>query len=468
MNSSPDSVVSMDEIVFVPLMIDESEPPSRLRSYRRKPKHPQKLSTTHYNLQQHQQTQHQQQHHKSQQQQRRGYFGQCSSSDSSGEQSSGESQNESLSFYFGEQTRNSSFGEQIQNSSFGEQTHNSFSSSDEGRFDESREDLEKFPSSGELSYNDLTSPDFPTSPSIKVEGSSSASTASSTRELFVPAPNGDGYYILTTTSPTPLRNDPVQPKVEKDDGGFSIYDNMPLDENGDDDDDEDEDDEEGILTANHVSQIIRRTARSSSSSSCRPTKLKILTMEMRPAVVSGGDGRGGKDGTKSIKTRPKIVETTLEITADEDMINASDSSKINEVDDGEMMEEDRQSHPNRQLLGDWIHCGQCERVFDNENRMRRHMKLVHGPKSFFCPECNKSFTQYGHMQVHLRTVHTSAKPFECYVCHRRFNVSSNRNRHQRLHFTKGSLHFVPNGATIVVTGKDQQDEANENVDNKEA
>ena len=411
----------MDEIVFVPLMIDESEPPSRLRSYRRKPKHPQKLSMTQSNLQQQSQQQ-QQQHVPSQhQQQRRDYLGQCSSSDSSGEQSSGESQNENL-FYFGEQTHKSK-----------EQTHNSFSSSD-GRCESGDENLS---SSGELSYSDLTS-DFASSPSIVNEGSGLSSTAPSTRELFVPAPNGDGYYILTTTSPTPMRNDPVQPKMvddddDVDDAGFSIYDNLPLDDADDDDDDND-----GILTAN---QIIRKTAR---SSYYRPTKLKILTMEMRPELEAIGSGVAVD---KTAKSRPELVETTVEIKQ-EATSQALDPS----------FDEDALSHRNR--LDGWIHCGQCERVFDTENRMRRHMKLVHGPKSYFCPECNKSFTQYGHMQVHLRTVHTADKPFECYVCHRRFNVSSNRNRHQRLHFTKGSLHFVPNGATIVQAGgQNRVDEA---------
>ena len=432
MNSSPDSMASMDEIVFVPLMIDESEPPSRLRSYRRKPKHPQKLSVDPQN-EQNQQEQPQQKLPSHQPNSKRDYFGRkCSFSDdaSSGEQSSGESRNDGgACFYFGEQPQ----------TSFGDQKLRSFSSEEEPPRDESSG--ERFSSSGELSYNDLAR-DFPSSPSVKIEGSSSPISsppissppissppaALSNRELFVPAPNGDGYYILTTSSPTPLNNDPVQRRLDEDDRGFSVFGNRDLD-----DDDEDDDDDEGILTAQRIIRSI-----TSSSSRQRPTKFKILTMEMRPDPNANSRSQN-------------MVETTVELT-DDDIFGASTLSKMRRLDDDDDDED-----------MDW-NCGQCDRTFDSEVRMRRHMKLVHGPKSFSCPECSKSFTQYGHMQVHLRTVHTTAKPFECNVCHRRFNVSSNRNRHQRLHFTKGSLHFVPEGASLVLPDQKRDD----NDENKDA
>ena len=121
MNSSPDSAASTDEIVFVPLMIDESdrrsmidEPPARLRSYRRKPKHPQKL--TQLSSQQHQQPQQQQtqQLKKCQQPQRESLSRKRTSSDYSSEDpsSGGESENENnVCFYFGEQSQNS-YGDQ--------------------------------------------------------------------------------------------------------------------------------------------------------------------------------------------------------------------------------------------------------------------------------------------------------------------------------------------------------------------
>ena len=550
MNSSPDSA-SMDEIVFVPLMIDESSspspPPSRHRSSnRRKPKHPQKLTSTPSSHQNHDQL-HRSQSPPPAKSARHSYDRQSSSSGySSGEQSSGNESfkrddaddglgvvdcdaSEITNLYFGES--NSFLSSASLSSDIPASTGMYCRVEEEEDYQDDGVGVDKPGGDGGLSYKDLTahissSPSGVSSQQQQQQHKSNhddLAVNDASHELFMPAPTGDGYYILTTTSPP--TNHAVKTEITTkenvlnnadDDAGFSIYDNMPLNDY-DDDDDSDERVVGRVISNSSLKRggaVLFKTANSSSSTSSNRRgagKLRILTMEMRPD--DDDDDVGADDENDDVarrgmrrlpplrRHRPRLVETTINYDTGNDIavspkakntttattnlvivksengiqvIPASNGGHLdkNNVDtdsndDNEENDDDDDDGAFRNnavtnttattktsTTTSLVKCEHCDRLFDDDTRMRRHVKLVHGPKSFFCPECSKSFTQYGHMQVHLRTVHTSAKPFECNVCHRKFNVSSNRNRHQRLHFTKGSLHFVPDGASLVMAGND--------------
>ena len=437
MNSSPDSSSSLDEIVFVPLTIDESASP-RLRSSRRKPKHPQKLTPSPPQPPPPRPPLTKRPHPLASVPALGPRFDHQSSFDESGgSDGSGDLSN----LYFGESHPFLEKAAMICQVDEAEDNDEGVVTEDDAQ--------DSTPAVPSLSYDDLRA-DMSSSDESAISMTSRSDQIETTegkdRDLFVPAPNGGGYYILTTTSPP---SKPVRTAADtKDDAGFSIYDNQPLNDDDDDTDDDRNDDDE---PAPVILPTKRISANSATSAILRPSaKLKILTMEMRPERNEGGKSRFS---TALLRHGTRLVETTVGFSAGDDDDDDDDVPSPRKAAlllvKSEPVEE---SVPDALGGYNYVTCDECDRVFDTEARFRRHYKLVHGPKAFSCPECSKCFTQYGHMQVHLRTVHTTAKPFECEVCHRKFNVSSNRNRHQKLHYTKGSLHFIPNGASLVYRG----------------
>ena len=49
-----------------------------------------------------------------------------------------------------------------------------------------------------------------------------------------------------------------------------------------------------------------------------------------------------------------------------------------------------------------------------------------------CGECGKTFGRKWDLQNHHR-IHTGAKPYQCSICLRRFNVKSNLRSHMTTH-----------------------------------
>ena len=51
----------------------------------------------------------------------------------------------------------------------------------------------------------------------------------------------------------------------------------------------------------------------------------------------------------------------------------------------------------------WLKCEICKKQFEREENLKRHMKLVHEPKSdteFKCSICQKGFTLKAHCKRH--------------------------------------------------------------------
>ena len=64
-------------------------------------------------------------------------------------------------------------------------------------------------------------------------------------------------------------------------------------------------------------------------------------------------------------------------------------------------------------------------------------------KRVSCMYCGKTFHSNHNLIRHER-IHTGEKPFECELCHTRFNVKSSLHRHYNIHYRKDDdkkLHF---------------------------
>jgi len=213
-----------------------------------------------------------------------------------------------------------------------------------------------------------------------------------------------------------------------------------------------------ILTPFTTAPTLASLSSTLSSSLFPSSKLKILTMEM---LSGDGTKKCRDDGPRVIQIVDKEEFKLVEAAVEQHQARKTNSAKPDTSTFAPREDDQESLHGLTRVSFDLsgengyadgrfkggrhpclVQCPQCERLFDDEPRLKRHLKMVHGPKAFCCPECNKYFTQYGHLQVHLRTVHTTVQPFDCQVCGRKFNVASNRNRHERLHFTKGSQHYM--------------------------
>uniref|UniRef100_A0A8C6SEP8 C2H2-type domain-containing protein n=1 Tax=Neogobius melanostomus TaxID=47308 RepID=A0A8C6SEP8_9GOBI len=79
-----------------------------------------------------------------------------------------------------------------------------------------------------------------------------------------------------------------------------------------------------------------------------------------------------------------------------------------------------------------LHKCECGRVYASKEDLFRHMKEHIQDKPFRCSICGKSFTQKGAMKVHMR-IHTGEKKFQCHFCEKRFTQVSTCNVHMKVH-----------------------------------
>lgn len=83
------------------------------------------------------------------------------------------------------------------------------------------------------------------------------------------------------------------------------------------------------------------------------------------------------------------------------------------------------------IKSDEIKCVICNRLFLNEQGLKRHMSL-HQENKLSCPVCSKTFSRAFDVRRHM-TRHTGEKPFSCDYCDKSFTQSGTLMQHLRTH-----------------------------------
>ena len=64
-------------------------------------------------------------------------------------------------------------------------------------------------------------------------------------------------------------------------------------------------------------------------------------------------------------------------------------------------------------------CSECNKCFQCEAHLQRHMLIHYGLKPFQCPVCDKAFRYKPSYKAHLN-MHTEEKPLTCSLCDKGF------------------------------------------------
>ena len=81
-------------------------------------------------------------------------------------------------------------------------------------------------------------------------------------------------------------------------------------------------------------------------------------------------------------------------------------------------------------------CPECGRLFTTIMKLSRHKKIVHLKernliRNFHCEFCEKRFQDNNKLKIHIRSVHTKEKPFACEMCQFKCARIDNLNLHRR-------------------------------------
>ncbi|XP_030597835.1 gastrula zinc finger protein XlCGF7.1-like isoform X2 [Archocentrus centrarchus] len=79
-----------------------------------------------------------------------------------------------------------------------------------------------------------------------------------------------------------------------------------------------------------------------------------------------------------------------------------------------------------------FNCFVCGRKFGHRRNLNRHLRTHTGEKPFSCSQCGKRFVDSGNLHRHVG-IHTEKKPFSCSECGRGFKDKTTLMNHLRTH-----------------------------------
>ncbi|XP_063764861.1 zinc finger protein 28 homolog [Eleginops maclovinus] len=77
-------------------------------------------------------------------------------------------------------------------------------------------------------------------------------------------------------------------------------------------------------------------------------------------------------------------------------------------------------------------CEICEKGFQYNSKLQRHMRVHTGERTYSCKICGKDFKHQSNLSVHFKT-HTGEKPYSCKVCGKDFRHQCELVVHLRIH-----------------------------------
>uniref|UniRef100_A0A1Q3FQ10 C2H2-type domain-containing protein n=1 Tax=Culex tarsalis TaxID=7177 RepID=A0A1Q3FQ10_CULTA len=100
-------------------------------------------------------------------------------------------------------------------------------------------------------------------------------------------------------------------------------------------------------------------------------------------------------------------------------------------------------HEYRHQIPNVIKCDVCNRIFKNEEHLKKH-KIVHtnAPKAFICEACGRTFNRSVGLRNH-KLIHNGKRKHSCDLCTMSFLVLRNMRRHRESHFKVKSKYFIP-------------------------
>lgn len=77
-------------------------------------------------------------------------------------------------------------------------------------------------------------------------------------------------------------------------------------------------------------------------------------------------------------------------------------------------------------------CEICQRLFNNQTKLKLHQSTHNKSKTFCCDVCQKSFYNFYHLNNHMRK-HDGRTPYRCEYCRRYFTTASGLSIHTKQH-----------------------------------
>jgi stress-induced morphogen len=81
-------------------------------------------------------------------------------------------------------------------------------------------------------------------------------------------------------------------------------------------------------------------------------------------------------------------------------------------------------------------CDLCPKSYSSKQRIKVHLDATHTEQSFKCNKCDFTTKRKPNLNIHKRRRHSSAKPFSCQICEKKFKTKRYVKQHQIVHKTK--------------------------------